>query len=852
MSAWNDRDTLLLGLTIAAQLAVIALVAFAAGRLTRRNGVLRYSFYVGALLLMLLSPALAIIGQRCEIAFFAVPVEADDPLGRAASSPRDPGDASGGTIEFVSLPASTNRPWSGETTFTFAAGFPAAGRPSEAGASSVALPPTSLPPEESDSHVFVLHFALAVWGAGVVFLLARLLAAYRSLRRIRRDAVPLASRHLEPLRDWLKSAFADRPIPPIVTSNLAPTPISFGFVRPLVVLPHGLIDCLEREQLRQIIAHEVAHVVRRDQWMLFLERIVGALFWPHVVVHALQRAIDRAREEICDNFVLRFFDAASYSRTLLFVTEWSARRPQPSLAAGLLKRRKLETRIAGLLDGRRVLMTRPYRSTVFSLVLGLTLLSTLLLGAGVRTESDPPEPADPSGEGAANAEPPNDPSALPAESVRDEILLAAGVLSETLLGGGESQTNEAPEEGVEGPSAKKKTATSPEDSEPKEGAPDQPGKANDSAEEELNAEIERYFWRVLDSSGDADENSNKLTLQRFALDLTGLPGTADDFQTFPVPEGAKSLKDWLYRDVDGDGKLDLILSHGSPDGTAFGSDPERMYRDWIIRSNTQGWQQVFGRPNEYGWTTKLVYEPRLLSGTSVSGEWIQVSDPALVSALGGAQLRPLDALLRSQLELPEGQGLSVAALTEDGAAANSGFRANDILVSVDGRPLRRPAELLEASRSGQTPTIHVVRDGARLELLWRVPPVEPPKMEDHVEQPYWIGVRVERVHATTRRQLGLEEREYCYLSAVVSNGPAERAGLKVHDIVVSGDGTSITNLKELRDYVVASEGKAILLKIRRGGRLLFVSVVPEKPAATRPSTDTEPESAGVEGAAATN
>src|SRR5439155_19580582 len=77
----------------------------------------------------------------------------------------------------------------------------------------------------------------------------------------------------------------------------------------------------------------------------------------HPLVHYLTRRRARAREEICDTYVVRHGDRCAYARTLLTLATRGASGP---FAAAALSdgHWKLEDRVAGLLDPGRNLMTR--------------------------------------------------------------------------------------------------------------------------------------------------------------------------------------------------------------------------------------------------------------------------------------------------------------------------------------------------------------------------------------------------------------------------------------------------------------------------------------------------------------
>jgi hypothetical protein len=69
--------------------------------------------------------------------------------------------------------------------------------------------------------------------------------------------------------------------------------------------------------------------------------------------------LDRAREELCDNYVLQTVGPAEYSRTLLTVAQSLSAMPNGCFAPTLVQSaRHLEDRVAGLLNSRRCIMTR--------------------------------------------------------------------------------------------------------------------------------------------------------------------------------------------------------------------------------------------------------------------------------------------------------------------------------------------------------------------------------------------------------------------------------------------------------------------------------------------------------------
>ena len=54
------------------------------------------------------------------------------------------------------------------------------------------------------------------------------------------------------------------------------TPLAVGFSRPSVVLPERLIGVASENEIRDVLVHEVAHIVRRDHLVVLLQELAGS------------------------------------------------------------------------------------------------------------------------------------------------------------------------------------------------------------------------------------------------------------------------------------------------------------------------------------------------------------------------------------------------------------------------------------------------------------------------------------------------------------------------------------------------------------------------------------------------
>lgn len=76
-------------------------------------------------------------------------------------------------------------------------------------------------------------------------------------------------------------------------------PVTFGIVRPVILLPDALrsVDCAAQ---RAVFAHELAHVQRRDWLWVIGEEIVRSVFWFHPAMWWLVSRVQLARETVVD------------------------------------------------------------------------------------------------------------------------------------------------------------------------------------------------------------------------------------------------------------------------------------------------------------------------------------------------------------------------------------------------------------------------------------------------------------------------------------------------------------------------------------------------------------------------
>jgi beta-lactamase regulating signal transducer with metallopeptidase domain len=210
------------------------------------------------------------------------------------------------------------------------------------------------------------------WLALSLLLLIRLIASYRSLHRCRTRAVEAPVELRTRAKDWL----ALRPGARLAVSNDISTPMAVGPWQPAILIPAQLLDELEAEELDQIILHEAAHLARRDDAGLLLQRVVEALLPLHPVVRWITRQLDLEREIACDDFVVETLRSPrAYAKCLTRVLQLSGHvRESVAAATAVDNLSHFARRVNMLLDRTRSTGTRLRKARLGAIVGVLALL----------------------------------------------------------------------------------------------------------------------------------------------------------------------------------------------------------------------------------------------------------------------------------------------------------------------------------------------------------------------------------------------------------------------------------------------------------------------------------------------
>jgi len=150
-------------------------------------------------------------------------------------------------------------------------------------------------------------------GLGVALFSARLIGGWRVVTRLRRVAVaPPPAEWRDALAALMARMRVSAPVR-LLVSSLAPVPMVLGWLRPVILAPVGMLTGLPAEQVRALLAHELAHVLRRDYLVNILQSVAEAALFYHPAVWWISERIRVEREACCDDMAVEVTGDLSFT-----------------------------------------------------------------------------------------------------------------------------------------------------------------------------------------------------------------------------------------------------------------------------------------------------------------------------------------------------------------------------------------------------------------------------------------------------------------------------------------------------------------------------------------------------------
>jgi bla regulator protein BlaR1 len=223
--------------------------------------------------------------------------------------------------------------------------------------------------------------------AGVIVLIWLLVVCARSFKmlfgfyaveRLKRSKVSRISLEWEQKVNSLAQIMGIQRAIVLLESAIVKVPVAIGYLKPLILIPVGLVNALGQQEVEAILLHELAHIRRRDYLVNLLQSFAETIFFFNPAVLWLSSLIRTEREHCCDDMAVSHTkNKIRYISALVHFEEYSLSAPGYALA--------LTGKNGGMLQRLERMAANRNRSLNKLELAGLALLlllSTLFIAAG--------------------------------------------------------------------------------------------------------------------------------------------------------------------------------------------------------------------------------------------------------------------------------------------------------------------------------------------------------------------------------------------------------------------------------------------------------------------------------------
>ncbi len=217
------------------------------------------------------------------------------------------------------------------------------------------------------------------WLAGMLLLGIYVFVSNYKLWRIIHVQRPVTDSKILDLLEDCKAQMKMHAYLAVVETDRVTSPALYGFLRPRLLLPKGIIGKLSSQQLRHVFLHELAHLKRGDIYIGWLTALLQTLHWFNPLVWYAFYKMRTDRELACDELAISAMNSGEnneYGKTIVSLLEdFSAPQYTPGLAGILEEKSQLRHRISMIANNRKGSLRLSMVVAVLMVVIGVVSLT---------------------------------------------------------------------------------------------------------------------------------------------------------------------------------------------------------------------------------------------------------------------------------------------------------------------------------------------------------------------------------------------------------------------------------------------------------------------------------------------
>ncbi|WP_339221797.1 M56 family metallopeptidase [Paenibacillus sp. FSL W7-1332] len=225
------------------------------------------------------------------------------------------------------------------------------------------------------------NILMSVWLAGVLLLAAKTVYDQLRLKQALRTGRKIDTPFLLAVFHETKQQLGVKQTVQFVASERIPGPAVVGFNKPAIVISPSLLITLQKDQLQYILAHEFAHIQRRDVAVNWLMHIILIIHWFNPLLWLAVHKARQDQEMACDACALNRMSPQqnnAYGQTIIHVLDhFSGNQRQPGLAGLSATHKQMKRRLTMIKHFHK----KSYRLSILGMGMILALGSVTLVNA---------------------------------------------------------------------------------------------------------------------------------------------------------------------------------------------------------------------------------------------------------------------------------------------------------------------------------------------------------------------------------------------------------------------------------------------------------------------------------------
>ena len=163
-----------------------------------------------------------------------------------------------------------------------------------------------------------------LWCVGVILLSFRFVGSWLYLKKIKKYKADPTPDHWTHRVQQLCLQYQISQKVKLRFTDKVDEPLSFGWLKPIILFPIGLVNNLTPEQVELILLHELAHIQRQDYLVNLIQNSIEILLFYHPAAWWISKQISISREHCCDDWVLNREDKRmAYAQALTQVQQFN-------------------------------------------------------------------------------------------------------------------------------------------------------------------------------------------------------------------------------------------------------------------------------------------------------------------------------------------------------------------------------------------------------------------------------------------------------------------------------------------------------------------------------------------------